>query len=408
MGWDVVGSVRDAAGWASDKVNGALDGAGHAIDSAVHSAEHATDDARHAIVDFGERHGGVVGQAIAKNVSDSIGVVEGAGLAVYDAGAGVATLARGAGALANPVEWIAHPEQNMARLTTTGNSLTAMAKLGSPIEWAMHPTENGHAAQALWNGVTAGYQDAARSGDWSKFAGRAVVDVGSMFIGVGEANAAIKTAEGANALAHLGEAANGLAHGGEALAALGRGAEVAGDVARSAETGAALAREAEALTQVTSSVGKNSVTWTVDAQGRTVRAEAELQEVFSGAARSSAERNAQAAAGAAGEVDDVGGHIIGHRFVKDQGEVNLFPQNTQFNNSAYRKLENEWGDWVQHGNVVDVDVSLRGGTAVRPGEVVVSYTVRDAAGEVVHQDLARFANEAGQQFDRVPRSDMPR
>src|SRR5262249_12950493 len=152
--------------------------------------------------------GGIAGKVLGQNISNSIGVVEGAGLAVYDAAAGVTALARGAGHLMDPVEWALHPERNLARAETAGNALTTMARLGTPSEWLLHPQANANAAKALWNGVTAGYQDAARSGDWSKFAGRAVVDVGSFFIGAGEVNAAIKGAEGANATVRAAEGLN--------------------------------------------------------------------------------------------------------------------------------------------------------------------------------------------------------
>ena len=39
------------------------------------------------------------------------------------------------------------------------------------------PFYNLHTGKALWDGVTQGYQDAASQGDYSKFAGRLVVDV---------------------------------------------------------------------------------------------------------------------------------------------------------------------------------------------------------------------------------------
>ncbi|KAI1691473.1 hypothetical protein DdX_21852 [Ditylenchus destructor] len=52
--------------------------------------------------------------------------------------------------------------------------------------------------------------------------------------------------------------------------------------------------------------------------------------------RSSAESREQSATGRAGIDGDQGGHIIGHRFLPDQGTVNMFPQAGQFNNSAYR------------------------------------------------------------------------
>jgi hypothetical protein len=400
MGWDVIGKLSSAAAWVHDKSEEAVDEAGHAVDGAVHSAEHAVDDARKDLVDFGQHHGGIVGKALAQNVSDSIGLVEGAGLAVYDAASGVATMARGLDHLTSPVEWAMHPERNLARLETAGNALTAMAKLGSPTEWVLHTQENANTAKALWNGVTAGYQDAAKSGDWSKFAGRAVVDVGSFFIGAGEANAAVKGAEGANAAVHVAEGLNDTARAAKGLTAAPHAAEALTDAAHGADAAAQ-------LSEVAATAGRNTVTWTVDAEGRTIKAEAQLKEVFAKAPRSSAERDAQAAAGAAGEANDVGGHIIGHRFVKDQGPVNLFPQNVQFNNSAYKKLENEWSDWVKQGKEVDVQVSLSGGTATRPDRVNVRYELIDpATGDVVYSRTKAFKNEAGETFDRVLLKDM--
>lgn len=431
MGWDVIGGIKSAATWVDDKAEAAIDGAGSAIDSAVHGAEHAIDDTRKSIVNFGEQHGGVVGKAVAQQVSDGMGLVEGAGLAVYDMGKGVTTLARGAGQLTSPVEWALHPERNLQRLETTGNVLSTMAKLGSPVEWALNPGQNANTAKALWNGVTAGYQDAAKDGDWSKFAGRAVIDVGSFFIGAGEVNAGLKTAEGANAAAHVAEGLNAAAHTaeaandaakiGEGLTAAGRTAEAekaaqaakaaegATDAGKTADAVSETARTAEAtrLTEVAGSAGQNTVKWTLNAEGETVKAEATLKEVFADAPRASAERRAQQAAADAGRADDVGGHIIGHRFVKDQGEVNLFPQNTQFNNSAYRKMENEWADWIKSGKEVDVEVTFSGGTATRPDRVNVRYDVIDPqSGEVVFSRAKPFRNEAGQTFDRVPSKDM--
>lgn len=157
---------------------------------------------------------------------------------------------------------------------------------------------------------------------------------------------------------------------------------------------------------ITVKVGKNDVSWTVDADGRTVSAQADLRELFDGAKRTAAEREAQAAKGALGEPDDVGGHIIGHRFIKANGEKNIFPQNTQFNNSAYRTMENEWADWIRSGKTVSVDVQLIG-DGVRPDRVEVFYKVIDpGTGKTIYKNSADFANQAGQVFDRVPRGDM--
>jgi hypothetical protein len=303
-----------------------------------------------------------------------------------------------------------HPDRNLARAQTAGSALSTMAQLGSPVAWALNPEQNANAAKALWNGATAGYQDAAQSGDWSKFAGRAVVDVGSLFIGVGEANAVAKGAQGANAAVHAAEGLNAVGHAAEGLGAAGRVAEGLNGAARGSHALTDAARGANAashVTEVAGTAGKNTVKWTVDAEGHTIKAEATLKEVFAKEPRSSAERNAQAAAGAAGAADDVGGHIIGHRFVKDQGPVNMFPQDVQFNNSAYKKMENEWGDWVKKGKEVDVQVSLSGGTPTRPDRVNVRYEVTDpATGETVFSRAKVFKNEAGETFDRVRAKDM--
>lgn len=153
-------------------------------------------------------------------------------------------------------------------------------------------------------------------------------------------------------------------------------------------------------------VGRNEATWTLDAQGRPVRAEATLKEVFTDLERSSAETRAQGEAADRGIEGDHGGHIIGHRFVKDQGLDNLFPQNGDFNISAYKTLENEMADWVEAGAEVRVTVDLLGG-GDRPVKVRVSYEVLSAASrDVVYENNVLFRNQADQTFDRTPSSDM--
>ncbi len=244
MGIDIGGALSSARSWVGDRlddVEGAKDWVGEKIDGAVQSAEEGIDGFRHDLVQFGEDHGGIVGRTLAQGVSDSIGLTEGATLAVYDMGKGVVQLADGAGKLANPLEWATHGDRNLQRLESTGQALQTLHNLGDPVAWATNPGGNVETAKALWNGVTEGYQDAARDGDWSKFSGRLVVDVGSLFVGAGEANAAIKGAEGASVLGRLGEggeavnALDKLADGSRALdlaADAGRGADVLSDAAK--------------------------------------------------------------------------------------------------------------------------------------------------------------------------------
>ncbi|GAA3915038.1 DNA/RNA non-specific endonuclease [Luteimonas lutimaris] len=162
------------------------------------------------------------------------------------------------------------------------------------------------------------------------------------------------------------------------------------------------------VTTTTEHIGENVVTWTNDSEGRPIRAEADLTEVFTGIDRSSAETKAQRDAAGRGVEGDQGGHLIGHRFVKDQGLKNLFPQNGNFNVSAYKKLENEWADWIDAGMDVHITVGLTPENVDRPDRVRVAYEVTDPAdGRVVYDQRVTFRNEAGQQFDRVPRADMP-
>ena len=117
--------------------------------------------------------------------------------------------------------------------------------------------------------------------------------------------------------------------------------------------------------------------------------------MFSHAKRSSSEVKDQATAAARGTTDDVDGHLIGHRFAQDQGIKNMFPQNANFNNSAFKKMENEWADWItKKGGSVEVDVQLVGNSS-RPDKVKVSYQLTDANGNVVREVTEQFNNRAG-------------
>lgn len=174
----------------------------------------------------------------------------------------------------------------------------------------------------------------------------------------------------------------------------------------SADAAARAANNLVGASTRTGRVGNNSATWTLDAQGRPTRGQATLTELHDGTPRSSAEQRAQSATGRSGIEGDQGGHIIGHRFLPDQGTVNMFPQAGQFNNSAYRTMENEWASWIEAGGEVRVDVQLSGYNGARPSDVDVSYEVFNAQGEKVYSNFEMFENEAGQTFDRVSTADI--
>ncbi len=164
------------------------------------------------------------------------------------------------------------------------------------------------------------------------------------------------------------------------------------------------------VTQESATVGENEVTWSVDAEGRPVFAEATLSEIPpTDPDRPQSEADAQAQARDRGIPGDHGGHVIAYRFVGAQGLRNLFPQDGNFNVSAYKKLENEWGDWIAHGMEVHIEVTLSPPGADRPDEIGVSYQVINPEnGEVVYDNNVLFQNQAGQTFDRVSYDDMPR
>lgn len=170
-----------------------------------------------------------------------------------------------------------------------------------------------------------------------------------------------------------------------------------------------VAANAASATNLTARVGANSAEWTVNAAGQPTRVTATLSELQpSGIARGRDELAAQDAVRGRGLADDDAGHVIGHRFLGDQGTRNMFPQNFNFNRGAYKTMENEWAAWIQHGGTVKANVELIGGTAGRPAQVGVRYEVFNAAGERVHRARALFDNQAGQTFQRVQTTDIER
>lgn len=151
----------------------------------------------------------------------------------------------------------------------------------------------------------------------------------------------------------------------------------------------------------------NDATWTVDDQGRPLHAEGTLRTVFSEIDRSDAETAAQRTAADRGVDGDQGGHLLGHRFVTDQGLKNLFPQNGNFNMGAYKTLENEWAAWIDKGMDVRVSIDLSPREADRPDRVRISYEVLDPAdGHRVYDQRVSFDNRASQSYDRIDTGEM--
>jgi len=159
--------------------------------------------------------------------------------------------------------------------------------------------------------------------------------------------------------------------------------------------------------EITETFGSNSAVWKVDEKGRPISVEAKLDTTYH-EARSSAEKKLQGEVGGATRLaDDDGGHLIGHRFMSDQGGKNLFPQNANFNRGSYKKMENEWADWTSEGFEVKLKVALEPPGSSRPTDIFSEYEVIDPkTGNVVYEKEHRFSNSSGQSFERINKKTM--
>jgi hypothetical protein len=162
------------------------------------------------------------------------------------------------------------------------------------------------------------------------------------------------------------------------------------------------------LTTITRRQGRNEMEWQVDGEGRFISGKAKFEEDFAGRkTRGSDEKTAQKEAAARGVDGDQGGHMFAHRFVKDQGSVNLVPQNGDLNNKPWGRMEEEWADWIKADKRVEVEIRASPAGADRPDTFRVTYDVVDpGSGKIVYSNSKRFQNEAGQEFERIPAADI--
>lgn len=160
--------------------------------------------------------------------------------------------------------------------------------------------------------------------------------------------------------------------------------------------------DAPNTTRVAGVKGENTAEWDLDANGDVDGADARLSEDFGTTKRSSAERRAQTEAGRGGRglSDDDGGHVIGHRFMGDQGPRNLFPQNFHFNRGPYNQIEAEWGRAIAAGNEVEVKVRLLPPGQARPDRVEIEWQYFDKDGNPIgRRNNESFPNEYGNSYN---------
>ncbi|HID06789.1 MAG TPA: hypothetical protein EYP10_06540, partial [Armatimonadetes bacterium] len=113
-------------------------------------------------------------------------------------------------------------------------------------------------------------------------------------------------------------------------------------------------------TTVVKGRGTNTATYNVNtATGRPNSVEATLREDFGSTTRGD---NATEVGQYGGAGYD-GGHLVAHRFMGDQIDGGIAPQVRNLNRGAWKKMENEWADWLNvykpsAGKRVEIDVKI--------------------------------------------------
>ncbi|MDR3159679.1 MAG: DNA/RNA non-specific endonuclease [Zoogloeaceae bacterium] len=135
-------------------------------------------------------------------------------------------------------------------------------------------------------------------------------------------------------------------------------------------------------------VTRNGYTYHLDEQGRVLKVEGDLK-------RNPAQgRNMKAQKNAGGEdhlPTDQGGHYIGRRFDGPMDDFNHFAQDGNFNNGAYKRLENSLDKMAQEGKTVRVEITpTYPGTSLRPDTITVRYWVDGKL-----QPVRRYGNNSG-------------
>jgi hypothetical protein len=230
------------------------------IDSKEQQLENKVDEGRAWL----RQNGGVSGQV----ASAQIGLVEGVGTSLYDAGKGLVQLADGVQSLTNPLEWAANPGANIARLKSgvqTVATLGKIANLAQPTSWITDPKGNAQLAGALWHSAATSFEK-----DPAKFIGNAAGTIGTMFI---------PGADVAGVVGDVGKAAAITGDVGKAAAItgdVGKAAAVTGDVGKAA----AITEDVGKATAITGDIGKAAAVTEDTSKAAAVTGDAGRADVF--------------------------------------------------------------------------------------------------------------------------------
>ena len=118
---------------------------------------------------------------------------------------------------------------------------------------------------------------------------------------------------------------------------------------------------------------ENGITYTTNTQGRVIRVQGKLT-------LDKGTRNSQTAQDVRqqGKSGDQAGHLIGDRFGGSGSHHNLQPQNSNLNQSAWKRMENLWHKALGEGKDVEVDIRPHfSGNSLRPDRFDVTYNIGD-------------------------------
>ena len=99
--------------------------------------------------------------------------------------------------------------------------------------------------------------------------------------------------------------------------------------------------------------------------------------------------------GKLGEEGDEGGHLIATRFNGPSDAFNLVPQDSSLNRGEWKKMENEWADFLKKGNDVEIVITpaYLNSESIRPSSFWVEYAVIDPKGDR-QEFTAFFSNQS--------------
>lgn len=131
---------------------------------------------------------------------------------------------------------------------------------------------------------------------------------------------------------------------------------------------------------------ENGDTYETDSQGRVIKAEFTLttDDLQTSRERDGNDKSNTREVGKQGIEGDQGGHIKAHQFGGTSDKINLFPQNGNFNQGEYKRIENGIAKDLQEGKTVKVTVELiyDNKDSSRPDKVKVTKEVSDQNGNV--------------------------